>query len=141
MINPEMQNADGTFKAGNPGGPGKPRGRMTWQDYADRVDHFLSTYARGEINALVLNEDEFDKLVVRDALIVQTIAESLSKDGLMSRKELLNRVIGEAIKRGELTGKDGANLFNDDARAAIEGKLCAAITDQSEKGVSDEPNG
>ena len=127
MINPEMQNADGTFKAGNPGGPGKPRGRMTWQDYADRVDHFLSTYARGEINALVLNEDEFDKLVVRDALIVQTIAESLSKDGLMSRKELLNRVIGEAIKRGELTGKDGANLFNKDARAALESKLGSAI--------------
>ena len=106
-------------QSGNPGG--RPKGRMTWQDYADRIDHFLKEYSRGEIKAIVSDEVAFDKFVTRDALILQTIAESYRVDGLMSRKELLNRCIGEAIKRNEHTGKDGTELYPD--KAAIRSKL------------------
>ena len=117
------RNPDGTFKEGWKGGPGRPRGRMTWQDYADRIDHFLQNFTRGEIKKIVLDPDEFDKFVSRDAMIIQTMAEAFQADGLMSRKELLNRVIGEAIKREELTGINGTKLFGNDPRAEIESKL------------------
>ena len=112
------------FQPGVSGNPnGRPRGRMTWQDYADRIDYYLTQFSRSEIKTMVLDPHEFDKLVVRDALIVQTIAEALQVDGLASREKLLSRVIGEAITRGELTGKDGQSFFGADARAHIRGKL------------------
>ena len=129
-----QRNPDGTWPKGQSGNPAGSS-RMTWQQYADRIDHFLKTYSRGELKAIVTNVDEFDKLVVRDALIVQTIAESLAADGLMSRKELLNRVIGEAVKREELTGANGTKLFGNDARSEIEGKL---ISDVATRGQGTE---
>lgn len=79
---------------------------MTWQDYADRIDHYM-TFTRGEIKTLVMEEKEFDKLVTRDALVVQTIAEALQKDGIVSREKILSRVIGESLKRTEIMGADG----------------------------------
>jgi hypothetical protein len=106
------RNPDGTFPEGQSGNPaGRPRNRMTWQNYADRIDYYLNEYTRGEIKKLVLDPDEFDKLVTRDALVVQTIAESLQVDGLPSRKELLNRIIGTPIEKAEIMGKGGNNLF------------------------------
>jgi len=104
------RNPDGTFKEGWKGGPGRPRGRMTWQDYADRIDYYMTEFSRSEIKAIVLDPAEFDKLVVRDAFIVQTIAEGLQVDGLASREKILSRVIGEAIKRGEISGVDGGKI-------------------------------
>ena len=112
-----------------PNPKGRPRGIMTWQDYADRIDYYLSGFTRGQIKALVMDVDEFDKLVSRDAMIVQTMAEAFSGEGLLSRKELLSRVIGESMKRGELTGANGTALFGDDDKAAIRSKLTTAAID------------
>jgi hypothetical protein len=107
------RNPDGTIAKGsaslNP--LGRPLGsRMTWQDYADRVDHFLTEYTRAEIKEIVLDQARFDKFVTRDALILQNIANSLQVDGGQERERLLSRVIGEAIKRSEFTGAGGAPL-------------------------------
>lgn len=137
----DKRNPDGTFAEGNPGGPGrKPGTRMTWQNYADRVDHYLQTFTRGQIKAIVLNTAEFDKLVMRDAFIIQTMAEGLQSDGLMSREKIIERVIGQALSRKELSGPDGGAIEFDDAgrRADLRRKLLAPATAGSETATNSE---
>lgn len=118
------RNPDGTWPTGQSGNP-FGRKRMTWQDIADRVDYYLSSFTRGEIKAMVLNTEEFDKLVMRDAFIVQTMAEGLQSDGLMSREKILARVIGDALQRKELSGPNGGAIEFDDAtrRADVRRRL------------------
>lgn len=102
---------EGRFAPGNNANPnGRPRHRMTWQSYADRVDFFLNTYTRGQIKAIVTDPVAYDKFVVRDAFILQSIAEALQADGLASRREIINRVIGEAVKRNEVSGVGGGAI-------------------------------
>lgn len=134
----DKRNPDGTFAEGNAGGPGRPRVRMTWQDYATRIDHFLMGYSRAQIKAIVLNTAEFDKLVMRDAFIVQTMAEALQSDGLASREKILARVIGEAVQRKELSGPEGGAIEFDDAgrRADLRRRLLAEPTSRSAEAAS-----
>lgn len=134
LVNAQVKrNPDGTWPRGQSGNPfGKKR--MTWQDFADRVDYYLSHFTRGEIKAMVLNTNEFDKLVMRDAFIVQTMAEGLQSDGLMSREKIIARVIGDAIQKKELSGPEGGAIEFDDAgrRADLRRKLLAPSPNETE---------
>lgn len=138
------RNKDGTWPPGQSGNPFGNK-RMTWQDYADRIDYYLSHFTRGEIKALVTNVEEFDKLVMRDSFIVQSMAEGLQSDGLMSRQEIIKRVVGEAVSRKELSGPDGGAIEFDDAgrRADLRRKLLAEPSTRApgENSGSAKPDG
>lgn len=109
--------------APSPNPKGRGAGRETWQSHADRLDGLLEKYTFAVIKQIIADPTQLDKLPLKDALILRNITNALQGDGL-ERERLYSRLFGEPIKRSELTGADGKDLFDADAtRAKIRSKL------------------
>lgn len=114
--------------APTPNARGRGAGRETWMTHADRVDYILNKYTRGQIKQMAIHPDQIDDLPLKDALIMQNIINALQSDGGTERERIYSRLFGEPIKRSELTGADGAELFNNEsARAEVRSKLLSPI--------------
>ena len=114
----------------SPNPNGRPRGTETWQSHAKRLDYLLDKYTRGQIKEFVTHPERFDSLPSKDALIIQNIINAFQADGGTERERMYSRLFGEPIKRSELTGADGTELFNADAaRAEIRSKLLSPIAE------------
>ena len=84
--------------------------------FADRATHLLEKLSRAEIIRISEDEAELNKYPSFDCLVIRQLANALQagKDQpqilMDEREKLYDRVMGKAVSRTELTGKDGERL-------------------------------
>ncbi len=101
-----------------PGVSGNPKGRppSVFAGFADRATHLLEKLSRAEIIRISEDEAELNKYPSFDCLVIRQLANALQagKDQpqilMDEREKLYDRVMGKAVSRTELTGKDGEGL-------------------------------
>jgi hypothetical protein len=101
-----------------PGVSGNPKGRppSVFAGFADRATHLLEKLSRAEIIRISEDEAELNKYPSFDCLVIRQLANALQagKDQpqilMDEREKLYDRVMGKAVSRTELTGKDGERL-------------------------------
>ena len=113
------RNEDGTFAEGQTGNPkGRPKGtRQTWQSYAERVAYWTEKTI-DEIVTLYEDTPRLRKLAVRDADIEQQIYNGHIRNMPDEREKSLDREIGKAISKNEMTGADGGPIEINNTEAA-----------------------
>jgi hypothetical protein len=92
----------------------KGRNRAVFQDFPQRASHYLEKLSKSEILALASNDEKLDKLSSFDCLVIMQLAGALDRNDKLNlaaeRERLYDRVMGKAVSRTELTGKDGQNF-------------------------------
>ena len=101
-----------TFEVGNKLGGRKP---SIWADHPALVENLLKKYSGEEIRALAADKKRCAKeLSSMQEIVLIQLANALNAHGdsdmAIERERLLDRAIGKAVSRTELTGKNGEAL-------------------------------
>lgn len=120
--NQEKRNPDGTFKKGVSGNPkGLPKGQ---RNYATIYREALIRIAEAKHKTPEEIEDMIEEAALMKAL----------KGHFKFSKDVRDRLHGKAIQRTELTGKDGAPLFDDEQKQASENAIREYLGSNTEEG-------
>lgn len=134
------RNPDGTFKVGNCANPeGRGAKDSPWQPFGARCKYWLNKMTRRELRELAMNEEAMDKLSSYDSMVITAlVGAQVGKERGKERERVLDRIEGKPTQRNELTGKDGAKLFNDSEESVRSklARLAAAGQTESDSGES-----
>lgn len=108
-----MDRHSGMFPVGVSGNPsGKPKSVFSTQEQV--AGALMERYTPGQILDIAGDPKKLDKLGTWSAVVMLQLANMLKShedlDFAIERERMLDRVVGKAVSRTELTGKDGAAL-------------------------------
>ena len=109
MANPNM-------RVGMPSVNPKGRPSGVFSTFSDTATRLLEELTREQIIAISDDEAELNKFPPFKCLVIRQLAHALQAGKnepqilMDEREKLYDRVMGKAVSRTELTGKDGANL-------------------------------